>query len=95
MSSLRGRLKSLQRALEPDMISIPQTDGTAKRFPAAEGLDAFLVGMSRIRAAHLGEDVPPAHPLSEAASNSSDPKFRESFFAIGLEGKPGQDPSHS
>jgi hypothetical protein len=82
MSSLRGRLKSLERALEPEMISIPQTDGTAKKFPAAEALPAFLSAMERLRARHRGEEVPEEHPLSRAARASSDAKWHGSFFAV-------------
>jgi len=77
------------------MIVIPQKDGTVKRFPAAEGLDAFLNGMERIRAEHLGGDIPPEHPLTAAALDSSDPKFRESFYAIGGNPDSGQDLPHS
>ncbi len=80
--SLRGRLKSLERGLEPDMIVIPQGDGTVKRFPAAEALPAFLSAMERIRAEHLGDEIPPAHPLTRAALDSSDPKWHGSFFAV-------------
>jgi hypothetical protein len=82
MSSLRGRLKSLERALEPDVLSIPQKDGTAKKFPAAEALPAFLSAMERIRADHLGGEIPTAHPLTTAAINSPDPKWHGSFFAV-------------
>ena len=28
-----------------------------------------------------GPDVPPRHPLLEAARNSSDPRWRESYFS--------------
>jgi hypothetical protein len=64
------------------MIVIPQGAGTVKRFPAAEALPAFLSAMDRLRAHHLGEEVPPAHPLTTAAINSSDPKWHGSFFAV-------------
>lgn len=79
---LKGRVRRLQRALEPDMIVIPQGDGTVKRFPAAEALPAFLSAMERIRADHLGGEIPPAHPLTTAAINSPDPKWHGSFFAV-------------
>jgi hypothetical protein len=100
--ALRGRLRRLERATEQDMISIPQTGGTVKKFPASEGLDAFLSGMSRLRAQHLGDEIPPEHPLTTAAINSSDAKWRESFFALTPnpevkpdEASPGQDPPRS
>jgi hypothetical protein len=82
MSSLRGRLKSLERGLEEDMIIIPQADGTVERFPASAALDAFLVGVGRLRAHHLGEEAPDAHPLTTAARNSPAPKWHGSFFAV-------------
>jgi hypothetical protein len=96
--ALRDKLRRLERALEPDMIVIVQRDGTTAKFPASEALPAFLVGVARIRAEHLGDDIPPEHPLTTAALNSSEAKFRESFYALAPnpEVKPdsGQD-SHS
>jgi hypothetical protein len=80
--SLRGRLKSLERASEEDMIVIPQKDGTAKKFPKEAAYDAFMDNMARLRASHQGEDVSPEHPLTTAAINSSDPTWRGSFFAV-------------
>jgi hypothetical protein len=80
--SLRDRLKKVERGAAGGIISIPQTDGTVQRFPASAGLDAFLVGMARLRAHHLGEALPPEHPLTTAAINSSDPKWHGSFFAV-------------
>jgi hypothetical protein len=68
---LRGRLKKLERAAEEEMIVIPQHDGTVKRFPQSEGADALLSLID-------GRD----HPLAEAARNSPDPEWANSFYIV-------------
>jgi hypothetical protein len=80
---LRGWVKRLEHAAREEMIEIPQRDGTVKRFPRSAGMDAYMNLMDRLGA---GEDAPPEHPLIEAAKNSSDPKWSESFFAVNDEG---------
>ena len=78
-------MRRLERAAEQDWIVIPRTDGTTEKFPPSAGPDAFLVGMERLRAQHLGEGIaslPPEHPLTTAALDSSDPKWSASFFAL-------------
>jgi len=75
---VRDRVQRLQRLLEAEFISIPQRDGSIKRFPPCAFEEAFLCAMARIGA---GEDAPPRHPLLEAARNSSDPRWRESYFS--------------
>jgi 2-phospho-L-lactate guanylyltransferase (CobY/MobA/RfbA family) len=67
---LRGRLKRLERAAEEEMIVIPQRDGTVKRFAQSEGMEALVSLID-------GED----HPLAEAARNSSEPKWANSFYS--------------
>jgi hypothetical protein len=80
---LRGWVKRLEHAAREEMIEIPQRDGTVKRFPRSAGMDAYMNLFDRLGA---GEDAPPDHPLIEAARNSSDPKWSESFFAVNDEG---------
>ena len=75
---MRDRVQRLERLLEGEFISIPQRDGSIKRFPPCAFEEAFLCAMARIGA---GEDAPPRHPLLEAARNSSDPRWRESYFS--------------
>jgi hypothetical protein len=75
----RGWIKRLERDAREEMIVIPQTDGTVKRFPQPAGLEAFLNLMDRMEA---GEDAPPEHPLIAAARNSSEPKWSKSFYAV-------------
>jgi hypothetical protein len=82
MGLLRGWIKRLERAAEEEMIAIPQLDGTVKRFPQSAAKDAFINLCDRLGA---GEDAPPEHPLIAAARNSSDPTWRESFYAGGGE----------
>ncbi len=73
---IRARLQRLLRRSERDIISMPQPDGPPARFPQSALKDAFLANTRRI----CGEDVP-AHPLSDAATRSPDPEWRDSFMA--------------
>jgi hypothetical protein len=79
MGDLKGRIRKLEEELTGEMITIPQRDGTLRRFPPGAGKDALLNFIDRIGA---GEDAPPEHPLMEAARNSSEPKWAGSFFAV-------------
>jgi hypothetical protein len=76
---LRRRLKRLQRDAEEEMLVIPQRDGTVKKFPPGAGADAYMNMMDRLGA---GEDAPTEHPLIEAARNSSDPRWLNTFYAV-------------
>ncbi len=78
MTPLRDRLRRLQRAAEGELITIPQQDGTVKRFPKRAYGEAFLNAVDRIGA---GEDAPPRHPMLVAAANSSDPRWSNGFFS--------------
>ena len=74
---LRGWVKRMERDAHEEMIVIPQTDGTVKRFPLSAAREAFLQGV-----ADVGEDDPrPEHPLITAAKNSPDQRWRNSFYA--------------
>ena len=75
---MRNRVKRLERAVEEEVISIPQKDGTVRRFPQSAGLEAFTNLMDRLGA---GEEAPPEHPMIEAARNASDPEWASSFYA--------------
>ena len=77
--SIRGRLLKLESAAQEEMIVIPQRDGTVARFPAEEGLEAYMNLMNRLGA---GEDAPPEHPLIAAARNSTDLEWSQSFYAV-------------
>jgi len=76
---LKDKLRRLERASKEDLISIPQTDGTVKRFSRSAYKEAFLNAVDRLGA---GEDAPAPHPLLEAAANSSDPRWRNGFFSV-------------
>ena len=76
---MRNRVKRLERAVEEEVISIPQKDGTVRRFPQSAGLEAFTNLMDRLGA---GDEAPPEHPLIEAARNSSEAKWAQSFYAV-------------
>jgi hypothetical protein len=76
---IRGRLRKLEREARGEFIEIPQRDGTVARFPAEEGMEAYMNLMERLGA---GEDAPPEHPLIAAARNSTDPEWSQSFYAV-------------
>ena len=78
--ALRDKLKRLERDARDEMIEIPQTDGTVKRFPQSAGVDAFMNLMDRLGA---GEDAPPEHPLISVARSLSELEWSESFYAAG------------
>ena len=80
---LRGRIRHLERNAREEMIEIPQKDGMVARFPKSASMEAFANLVGRMGA---GEDAPPEHPLLEAARNSSEPEWSESFYAAGGEG---------
>ena len=73
--NLRRRLRVLEQS---DMITIPQKDGPPARFPREAYAEAFVNAMDRLKG---GPDIPPRHPLLDAARNSSDYSWREVFFA--------------
>jgi hypothetical protein len=76
--SLRRQLRRLERLAAEEIIEIPQQDGTVARFPKSAFKEAFLNAMDRLGA---GPDASPRHPLLKAARNSSDPRWRESYFS--------------
>jgi hypothetical protein len=73
---IRGRLRKLEREARGEFIEIPQRDGTVARFPAEEGMEAYMNLMERLGA---GENAPPEHPLIAAARISSEPKWTPCF----------------
>ena len=75
---MRSWIKRLERESRGEFIEIPQRDGTVARFPAQEGMLAYMNLMERLGA---GEAAPPEHPLIAAARNSSDPWWSQSFYA--------------
>jgi hypothetical protein len=77
MGWLRKRLSALEKK---NTITIPQQDGTVRKFPESALRDAYLNLMQRLRS-ESEEDAPPEHPLLEAARNSSDPFWTQSAWA--------------
>ncbi len=73
--SLKRRLRALE---DTDMLVIPQRDGPPARFPREAYAQAFVNAMDRLKG---GPNIPPRHPLLDAARNSSDYSWREVFFA--------------
>jgi hypothetical protein len=90
MGRIRGWVKRLERASREEMIEIPQRDGTTARFPASEGMSAFMNFIGRLQV-HEGEEIPPEHPLITAARNSPDPTWSRSFFATTVPEEPIED----
>ena len=80
MGRLRGWLRRLERQSEgAGVVSIPQVDGSVRRFPEYELREAYSNLMQRLGA---GDDAEPEHPLVEAARNSSDPAWTSSVYAV-------------
>jgi len=79
MGDLEGRLHKLQEELTGEMITIPQRDGTVRRFPAGTDKEAFTNRMDRLGA---GKDAPPEHPMLAAVRNSSDSEWTNSFYFV-------------
>jgi hypothetical protein len=75
---MRRRLRALERLARFDCIRIPLEGGGVAEFPRRAATDAFLNVYDRLGA---GEDAPPEHPLCEAARNSTDAYWRNSFYA--------------
>lgn len=73
---LRDRIARLEKDARSPMVSIPLQDGGVARFPQSELAEAFILESRRLR----GEEIEP-HPLTLAAANSSEAKWRESFFS--------------
>jgi hypothetical protein len=80
---LRNRLRRLEQEAEEEMITIPQKDGTVRRFPQSAAAEAYMNLMDRLGA---GEDAPPEHSLIAGARNSSESKWSDSFYAANDEG---------
>ena len=76
---LRGRIKRLERDARGEMVAIGQPDGSVERFPRSELAPAYLNAFDRA----VGRSDPDEawHPLCAAARNSSDPAWRDSFYA--------------
>jgi hypothetical protein len=69
MGFIRSRLKWLEKESREEFIEVPQKDGTIRRFPRSAGIEALLCLID-------GED----HPLAEAARNSPDLEWSNSFY---------------
>lgn len=76
---LRGWIKRLEREAREEFIEIRQRDGTVKRFPASEGIEAYVNWFDRFGA---GEDASPEHPMLAAIRNTSDPEWQKTFFYV-------------
>ena len=88
---MRARLRRLARLAEGNVVSIPQRDGTIRRFPESDLAAAFVSLTARMRTGG-GEDASPEHPLLEAVRNSSDPRWSGSFYSTDdVDGEPTED----
>jgi hypothetical protein len=73
---LRDALRRLRREAKGEFVEIPQPDGSVARFPRSDLQVAFLRECDRLK----GADLDP-HPLTLAASRSTDPTWSRSGFA--------------
>ena len=76
---MRDEVRRLKRDAEGNVVTIPQRDGTVRRFPEHALKDAYINVCDRMGA---GDDAPPEHPLIEAARNSSDPQWSSSVYVV-------------
>jgi hypothetical protein len=76
--ALRDKLRRLEQAARFDNIRIPLEGGGVAEFPQQAAAEALLNIHDRLGA---GEDAPPEHPLCEAARNSTEACWRNSFYA--------------
>jgi hypothetical protein len=74
---VKNWIKKLERKGRDEEVIIPLEDGTEARFPHSALQEAFVHEMGRFEGEH---DEPP-HPLTIAATNSSDPQVRNSALA--------------
>ncbi len=81
MESLRVWLRRLEQRGDEGLINIPQQDGTVARFRPHELEEALLRNTEIVHAHILKKKTPPPHPLALAAQNSSDARWRDSFFS--------------
>lgn len=79
---LRDRLRRLQRAAEGPIVTIPQQDGTVKRFSERDLGPAFVDALDRAlgKKGLRHEPEQPEHPICTAARNSSDPEWYDSLY---------------
>jgi hypothetical protein len=74
---VKNWIKRLEHAAREEEVSIPLEDGTEARFPHTALQEAFVHEMGRL----TGEHSLNPHPLTIAATNSSDPNLRNSALA--------------
>ena len=72
--------KLKQRAAAGNFIEIPLEAGGVARFPESALMEAFANAAARFRG---GANAVEEHPLCAAARSSSDPYWRNSFYAAG------------
>ena len=72
---MKDTLKRLERLAEGNVVSIPQRDGTVRRFPESDLADAYVNAFRRTCGEPLDE-----HPLSAAARTSSSAEWRDSIL---------------
>ena len=91
--SLRDRLRRLRRAAEGPVVTIPQRDGSVKRFPESALGPAFVDALDRElgRKGLRSDPEVPEHPLCTAARNSSDPEWRNSLYVTDRPEEPVPD----
>ncbi len=79
---LRDRIRRLQRRAAGPVVTIPQQDGTVKRFPERDLGPAFVDALDRElgRKGLRGDPEEPEHPMCAAARNSSDPEWSNSLY---------------
>ena len=91
---LRDRIRRLEHSASGPLVTIPQQDGTVEMFSERDLTEAFMSNVRRLKSGErsgAGEatERQAEHPLVVAAANSSDPKWRDSFYGR-LKVEPGE-----
>ena len=93
---LRDRIRRLEHSASGPLVTIPRAkpDGTVERFSERDLTEAFMSNVRRLKSGErsgAGEatERQAEHPLVVAAANSSDPKWRDSFYGR-LKVEPGE-----
>ena len=89
---IKDQLRRLERACRAELITIPQTDGTSKRFPPSALEEAFLRNVAFLSARANGETPPEPHPLRLALQNAARREdWHDTFFDMLEDDGPVED----
>jgi hypothetical protein len=68
--NLRSRLHRIEQAARGSYITLHMPDGRVLRFTEQDQIDAYRSMCERARALYRLEEIPPPHPLEQAAKDA-------------------------